>query len=152
MHNTHLLGHDRQLSQTYFTHLTLILTLHNQPPTVNRQWPPLRWSHMSRHTRFNTSRKTDTAMMHSIFLGTNTVYRSIRPSINPTLYLYYVEIRVIWNAIRESPRSSCNFGETRLRMHEAISVSCQAALWFGWFQTKNPSCAALRVWFDSFIT
>ena len=30
-----------------------------------------------------------------------------------------------------SPRSACNFGETWLRMREAISVSCQAVTWFG---------------------
>ena len=57
MHNTHLLGRTGQLSQTYFTHSALILTPRNLPPTVNKQWPPLRESRMSRHTRFNTSRK-----------------------------------------------------------------------------------------------
>ena len=50
----------------------LIFTLRNQPLTVNKQWPPLRESRMSRHTRFNTSRKTETAM-HGIFLDTNTL-------------------------------------------------------------------------------
>ena len=80
MHNTHLLGRAGQLSQAYFTHSPPILTLRNLPPTVNKQWPPLWESRMSRHTRFNTSRKTATAAMNGIFLGTNAVDRSIRPS------------------------------------------------------------------------
>ena len=91
MCSTHLLGHAGQFSQTYVTHLAAILTPRNQPPTVNRQWPPSRVSRMSHHTRFNISRKTETAMMHGLFLGTNTVYRSIRPSISLILYFYYVE-------------------------------------------------------------
>ena len=81
MHNTQLLGRSGQLSQVYFTHSAPILTPRNLPPTVNKQWPPLRESRMSRHTRFNTSRKTATAAMNGIFLGTNTVDRSIRPSV-----------------------------------------------------------------------
>ena len=81
MHKTHLLGRAGQLSQEYFTHLAPILTPCNLPPTVNKQWPPLRESRTSRHTRFNTSRKTATAAMNGIFLGTNAVDRSIRPSV-----------------------------------------------------------------------
>ena len=120
MHNTHLLGHAGQLSQAYFAHLAPILTPRNLPPTVNKQWPPLRESRMSRHTRFNTSRKTATAAMNGIFLGTNAVDRSIRPSVRIRFMYFYcvenVEILVIWDAIRElSPRSSSNFGETRPR-------------------------------------
>ena len=80
MHNTHLLGCAGQLSQAYFTHSAPILTPRNLSPTVNKQWPPLRESRMSRHTRFNTSRKTATAAINGIFLGTNAVGRSIRPS------------------------------------------------------------------------
>ena len=81
MHNTHLLGRAGQLSQAYFTHLAPILTPRNLPPTVNKQWPPLRESRMSRHTRFNTSRKTATVAMYGIFLGTNAVDRSLRPLV-----------------------------------------------------------------------
>ena len=81
MHNTHSLGRTRQLSQMYFTHSLPILTLHNQPSTVNKQWLSLRESRMSSHTRFNTSRKTETAAMLGIFLGKNAVYSSRRPSI-----------------------------------------------------------------------
>ena len=80
MHNTHLLGRAGQLSQAYFTHSGLILTPRN-PTTVNKQWPPLRESRISCHTRFNTSRKTATAAMNVIFLGTNAVYRSMWPSV-----------------------------------------------------------------------
>ena len=55
MHNTHLLGRAGELSQAYFTHSAPILTPRN-PPTVNKQWPPLlQESRMSRHTCFNTS-------------------------------------------------------------------------------------------------
>ena len=84
LRSTHLLGRAGQLSQVYFTHSALILNPRNLPPTVNKQWPPLRKSRMSRHTRFNTSRKTATAAMKGIFLGTcgtNAVDRSIRPSV-----------------------------------------------------------------------
>ena len=75
MHNTHLVGSAGQLSQTYFTHSAPILTPRNLPPTVNKQWSPSQESCMSRHTRFNNSRKTETAAMHgtSIFLGTNSL-------------------------------------------------------------------------------
>ena len=105
MHNTHLLGHAGQLSQVYFPHSALILTPRNLPLTVNKQWPPLRKSCMSRHTRFNTNRKTATAAMNGIFLGTNAVDRSIRPSAGiQFFYFYFANL---------SPRSSPNFGETR---------------------------------------
>ena len=63
---SHLLGRAGQLSQTFFTHSAPILTPHDQPSTVNKQWPPLRESRMSHHTRFNTSRKTETAAMHGL--------------------------------------------------------------------------------------
>ena len=84
MHNTHLLGCAGQPSQTCFTHSAPILTLCNQPLTVNTQWPPFRvdsvrvpyvTSHSLQH---QPKMKTD--VMHT-FLGTNTVYRSIRPLI-----------------------------------------------------------------------
>ena len=49
-----------------------------------------------------------------------------------------VAILVIWKAnVNLSPRSSCNFGETRPCMREVISVSCQQVkprTWFGCFQ------------------
>ena len=90
MHNTHLLGRAGQLSQVYFTHWAPILTPRNRPPTVNKQCPPLRKSCMSRHTRFNTSRKTATAAMNGIFLGTNAIDRSIRPSIRIRLCISIV--------------------------------------------------------------
>ena len=63
MHNTHLLGQVRQLSQMYFTHLAPTLTLRNQPlTTINRQWE----SCMSCCTHFNTSRKTGRAVMQGL--------------------------------------------------------------------------------------
>ena len=120
MHNTHLLGRAGQLSQAYFTHSAPILTPRNLPPTVNKQWPPLRESRMSRHTRFNTSQKTATATMNGIFLGTNAVDRSIRPSVRIRFCIsivskmyksYLFEMRFA----NLSPRRSSNFGETRPR-------------------------------------
>ena len=115
MHNTHLLGRAGQLSQAYFTHSPPISTLRNLPPTVNKQWPPLWESRMSRHTRFNTSRKTATAAMNGIFLGTNAVDRSIRPSARIRFCVENVEILFEMRFANLSPRSSSNFGETRPR-------------------------------------
>ena len=138
MHNTHLLGRAGQLSQAYFTHLAPILTPRNLPPTVNKQWLPLRDSRMSRHTRFNTSRKTATAAMNGIFLGTNAVDRLIRPSVRIRfLFLlcrkyrnreFVTEklIQLWWNVAAQG----------RPRMREAISVSCQVATQFDWFQHR----------------
>ena len=48
---------NRSISQTYFTHSAPILAPRNQPSTVNKQWPSLRESHMSHHTRFNPAEK-----------------------------------------------------------------------------------------------
>ena len=138
MHKTHLLGCAGQLSQAYFTHSAPILTPRNLAPTVNKQWLPLRESRMSRHTRFNTSQKTATAVINGIFLVTNAVGRSIRPydGTNPILYFYCVEnvaILVIWNAIREFVTETLiqlwwnAATQGRPRMHEAISVSCEVA-------------------------
>ena len=137
MHNTHLLGRGGHLSQAYFTHSAPNLTPRNLPPTVNKQWPPLRESRMSRHTRFNTSRKTATAAINGIFLGTNVVDRSIRPSARIRFLYFYcvenVEILVIWNAIREFVTETLiqlwwnAARQGRPRMREAISVSCQVA-------------------------
>ena len=137
MHNTYLLGRAGQLSQAYFTHSAPILTPRNLPPTVNKQWPPLRESRMSRHTRFNTSRKTATAAMNGIFLGTTAVDRSIRPSIRIRFCISIVskniEILVIWNTIREFVTEKLiqlwwnAAAQGRPRMREAISVSCQVA-------------------------
>ena len=118
MHNTHLLGRAGQLSQAYFTHSAPILTPRNLPPTVNKQWPPLRESRMSHHTRFNTSRKTATAAINGIFLGTNAVDRSIRPSVRIRFCISIVS-EMSKSQLFEmrfanlSPRRSSNFGETR---------------------------------------
>ena len=122
MHNTHLLGRAGQLSQAYFTHSAPILTPRNLPPTVNKQWPPLRESCMSRHTRFNTSRKTATADF--VFLlcrkCRNLIWNAIREFVTEKL------IQLWWNAAAQG----------RPRMREAISVSCQVATKFGWFQHR----------------
>ena len=93
MHNTHLLGRAGQLSQAYFTHLAQILTPRNLPPTVNKQWPPLRESRMSRHTRFNTSRKTATAAIYGIFLGT------VGTPYNTNVGVQKIPDRAIWKPV-----------------------------------------------------
>ena len=107
--NTHPLSRAGQLSQTYFTHSAPILAPRNQPPTVNKQWPPLRESRMSCHTHFNPAVKTET--------GTNTVHRSIRPL---TRFRFCISIvsKMSESELFEiqfgnlSPRSLCDFGET----------------------------------------
>ena len=154
MHNTHLLGRAGQLSQAYFTHSAQILNPRNLPPTVNKQCPPLRESRMSRHTRFNTRRKTATAAMNGLFLGTNVVY-------NPILYIYYVEnveILVIWNAIREFVNkkliqlwwNAAAQGPAGHAWSHFCFLSSRDVVWL--ISTQNPSCVALHnVWFDSFV-
>ena len=120
MHNTHLLGRAGQLSQAYFAHSAPILTPRNLPPTVNKQWPPLRESRMSCHTCFNTSRKMATAAMNGIFLGTNAVDRSIWPLVRNRFCISIV-LKMSKSYLFEmlfanlSPRRSSNFGETRPR-------------------------------------
>ena len=105
MHSTHLLGRAGQLSQAYFTHAAPILTPSNLSPTVNKQWPPLRESRMSRHTCFNASRKNGNCRDKryiSWYKCSWQVDATFGP--NPILYFYCVEnveILVIWNAIRE---------------------------------------------------
>ena len=161
MHNTHLLGRAGQLSQAYFTHSAPILTPRNLPPTVNKQWPPLRESRMSRHTRFNTSRKTATAAMNGIFLGTKAVYRSIRPS---------VRIRFVFLLFRKCRNLSCLKCDSQICHREAhptlvkrglsgpvahawrhvCFLSSRDVVWL--ISTQNPSCVALHnAWFDSFV-
>ena len=145
MHNTHLLGHAGQLIQAYLTHSAPILTPHNLPPTVNKQWPPLRESRMSRHTRFNQRKNGNCHDKWYInwYKCSWQVDTTIGP--NPILYFYCVEnveILVIWNAIREFVTQTLiqiwwNAATQGLpRMREAISVSCQVATQFGWFQHR----------------
>ena len=127
MHNTHQLGRTGQLSQAYFTHSAPILTPRNLPPTINKWWPPLRESRMSRHTRFNISRKTATAAMNGIFLGKNAVDRSIRLSVR-ILFCISIVSKMSKSYLFEmrfanlSPRSSSNFGETRPRRADRACV------------------------------
>ena len=160
MHNTHLLGRAGQLSQAYFTHSAPILTPRNLPPTVNKYWLPLREFRMSRHTRFNTSRKMATAAMNCIFLGTNAVYRSIGPSVRIRFYISIVS-KMSKSLLFEmrfanlSPRSSSNFGETwpgpaAHAWRHFCFLSSRDVVWL--ISTQNPSCVALHnAWFDSFV-
>ena len=160
MHNTHLLGHAGQLSQEYFTHSAPILTPRNLPPTVNKQWPPLRESRMSRHTRFNTSRKTATAAMNGIFLGTNAVDRSIRPSVRIRFCISIVS--KMWKSYLKCDSRICHreahptlvkrgrAGPTAHAWSHFCFLSSRDVVWL--ISTQNPSCVALHnVWFDSFV-
>ena len=104
MHNTHPLSRAGQLSQTYFTHSAPILAPRNQPPTVNKQWPPLRESRMSRHTASTQSKNGNCrdARYISCCKYSSQVDMTIDP--NPIMYFYCVgnvKIWVIWNTIRE---------------------------------------------------
>ena len=157
MHNTHLLGHAGQLSQEYFTHSAPISTPRNLPPTVNKQWPPLRESRMSHHTRFNTSRKTATAAMNGIFLGTNAVDRSIRPLVrirfcNSIVSKSYLKCdsRICH---RETPPTLVkrdHAGPTAHAWCHFCFLSSRDVVWL--ISTQTPSCVALHnVWFDSFV-
>ena len=63
------------------------------------------------------SRKTETAAMHGIFIGTNTVHRSIRP-LTRIWFCISIVSKMSKSELFEkqfvnlSPRSSCDFGET----------------------------------------
>ena len=130
MHNTHLLGRAGQLSQAYFTHSAPILTLHNLPLTVNKQWLPLRQSRMSRHTLFNTSRKTATAAINGIFLvQMQLTGRYYHRSESDFVFLL---CRKCWNLSYLKCNSRICHREAhptlvKRGMREAISVSCQVA-------------------------
>ena len=137
MHNTHLLGRAGQLSQVYSTHSAPILTPRNLPPTVNKQWPPLRkipyvTSHSLQHQPKNVNCRDEQYI--SWYKCSWQVDTTIGP--NPILYFYCVEnveILVIWNAIREFVTEKLTqlwwnaAAQDRPRMREAISVSCQVA-------------------------
>ena len=160
MHNTHLLGRAGHLSQAYFTHLAPILTLRNLPPTVNKQWPPLWESRMSRYTRFNTSRKTATAAMCGIFLGTNAVDRSIRPSESDLVFLLCRKYRNL-NYLKYDSRichqeahpTLVKRGRSGPAAHawsHYCFLSSRDVVWL--ISTQNPLCVALHnVWFDSLV-
>ena len=104
-----------------FTHSPPILTLRNLPPTVNKQCPPLWESRMSRHTRFNTSRKRQLPRWTVYFLVQMqlTGRYDHRPESDFVFLLFVTEklIQLWWNPTAQG----------RPRMREASSVSCQVA-------------------------
>ena len=91
---TYLLGHEGQLR--CISHIWLWFWLHAISLWLSINNVPYIMLHSLQHQP-----KTESGTMHSQFLGTNTVYESIRSShINPILNFYYVgnvEIRIIWN-------------------------------------------------------
>ena len=157
MHNTHLLGRVGQLSQAYFTHSAPILTPRNLPPSINKQWPPLRESRMSRHT----SRKTATAAMNGIFLGTNAVYRSIGPSVRIRFCISIVpkmskslllkcDSRVCHREAHPTLVKRGRVGPAAHAWSHFCFLSSRDVVWL--ISTQNPLCVALHnVWFDSFV-
>ena len=140
MHNTHPLSRAGQLSQTYFTHSAPILAPRNQPPTVNKQWPPLRESRMSRHTRFNPAEKRK--------LPRCTVYFSLQIQFTGR-YDHWPESDFVFLLCRKCQNLSYLKYNSRIsteklmrhwwnrpRLRDDISASCQVAMWFGWFQHR----------------
>ena len=139
--NTHPLSRAGQLSQTYFTHSAPILAPCNQPPTVNKQWPPLRESRMSRHTRFNPAEKRKLPRCTVYFLvqiqftgryghwpDSDFVFLLCRKCQNLSYLKYNSGI-----CHREAHATLVKLAALR----DDISASCQVATWFGWFQHKN---------------
>ena len=151
MHNTHLLGHAGQLSQTYFTHLAPILT--SISLDCQQQWPPLRESRMSRHTRFSTSRKTESAVMYGLFLGTNTAYRSTIPS-NQSDFVFLLYRKCRNHSYLKCDSRICN-PETHTTLVKPVAHFCLLSkcdvVWM--ISVRKASYVALRnVQFDSFVT
>ena len=159
MHNTHLLGRAGQLR--HISHIRLRFWLcDSDPPTVNKQWPPLWESRMSSHTRFNTSRKTATAAMNGIFLGTNAVDRSIRPSARIRFCISIVskmsksylkcDSRICHREAHPTLVKPGRTGPTAHAWSQFCFLSSRDVVWL--ISTQNPSCVALHnVWFDSFV-
>ena len=155
--NTHPLSRAGQLSQTYFTHSAPILAPRNQPPTVNKQWPPLRESRMSRHTRFNPAEKRKLPRCTVYFLvqiqftgryghwpDSDFVFLLCRKCQNLS-YLKYN------SGICHPPRSSCDYGETGRACATTFLLPVKSRRGLV-DSTQKPSCVALRnVWFDSFV-
>ena len=156
MHNTHPLSRAGQLSQTYFTHSAPILAPRNQPPTVNKQWPPLRESRMSRHTRFNSAEKRK--------LLRCMVYLLVQIQFTGR-YDHWPETDFVFLLCRKCQNLSYLKNNSRICHREAYAtlvnpaapalrhfcfLSSRDVVWL--ISAQNPSCVALRnVWFDSFV-
>ena len=156
MHNTHPLSRAGQLSQTYFTHSAPSLAPRNQPPTVNKQWPPLRESRMSRHTRFNPAEKRK--------LPRCTVYFLVQIQFTGR-YNHLPRSDFIFLLCRKCQNLSYLKYNSRICHREAHAtlvkpaaparrhfcfLSSRDVVWL--ISTQNPSYVALRnVWFDSFV-
>ena len=159
MHNTHLLGRAGQLSQAYFTHSAPILTPRNLPATVNKQWPPLRESCMSRHTRFNTSRKTRWTVYFLVQMQltgrydhrpeSDFVFLLCRKYRNLS-YLKY-DSRICHREAHPTLVKRGRLGPaTHAWSHFCFLSSRDVVVWL--VSTQNPSCVAVHnVWFDSLV-
>ena len=154
MHNTHPLSRAGQFSQMYFTHSAPILTPRNQPPTVNKQWPPLRESRMSRHTRFNPAEKRKLLRCTVYFLvqiqftgrydhwpESDFVFL-LCPKCQNLSYLKFANL---------SPRSSCDFSETGRASATTFLLPVKPRCGLADFSTESIVCCLTHVWFDSFV-
>ena len=65
-------------------------------------------------------------------------HRSIRFCISIVSEMTKSELFQMWFT-NLWPRNSCNIGESWLRMHKTMSVSCQTTTRFGWFQHRIQS-------------
>ena len=154
--NTHPLSRAGQLSQTYITHSAPILAPRNQPPTVNKQWPPLRESRMSRHTRFNPAKKRK--------LPRCTVYFLVQIQFTGR-YGHWPDSDFVFLLCRKCQNLSYlkyNSGICHREAHATLVkpaaparrhfcfLSSRDVVWL--ISSQKPSCVALRnVWFDSFV-
>ena len=104
--------------------------------SYNKQWPPFCENPVC-HVALASKWKLPRWTLYSWYKCSLQVDTTIESDF-VFLLCRKVAILVIWKAnVNLSPRSSCNFGETRPCMHEVISVSCQQVkprTWLGWFQ------------------
>ena len=156
IHNTHPLSRAGQLSQTYFTHSAPILAPRNPPPTVNKQWPPLRESRMSRHTRFNPAEKQKLPRCTIYFLvqiqftgwhdrwpKSDFIFLLWRKCQNLSYLKYNSRI------CHREAHATLVKPAAHARRHFCF-LSSRDVVWL--ISTQNPSCVALHnVWFDSFV-
>ena len=160
MHNTHLLGRAGQLSQAYFTHSAPILTPRNLPPTVNKQWPPLRESRMSRHTGSTPAKKRQLPRWTVYFLVQMQLTRYDHQSESDFVFLLCRKCRNL-NYLKCDSRichrdthptlvKRGHAGPAAHALSHFCFLSCRDVVWL--ISTQNPSCVALHnVWFDSFV-
>ena len=116
MHNTHLLGHAGQLSQTYFTHLAPILTPRNQPRLSTTMAAiarvPYVTSYSLQHQPKNVKRRyVRSISLYKYSLQVDNTIKSIRLCLSIISEMSNSQLFEMWFANLQ-PRNSYNFGET----------------------------------------